>query len=195
MSLGIGSVKVLQCFGVVTSLIGGNSGILQRPGKHIMLLIDGSIFSLCKQPVPYSLDVVGKRPGIHMVAACKDRVVDGSTITSQLSGLGIYFCHRGMAIPEFFVSCHLAAQGFPKRCGCIHAGKCLGITFAYGYPEILILKGCHFLYIPLAGHQPLRSEQIRIFVADGNIGHATLGLAGAVDAVFIHAIAVNHIKQ
>lgn len=67
------------------------------------------------------------------------------------------------------------------------------VAFADEDPEVLVLQRFHFLRVPLAGDKELCGKEVRILIADGDVCHAALGLAGAVDAVRVDGVRVRDI--
>ena len=196
MAAAVCCLKNLQGVCIVAGLIIADAGIHQGPGDFTVLAAAGiRAQPLLKQPVTQRPDIISKRPCIHVVAAGKDRIVDMPALSRHAAHSLIDGFQRSLAVPERLIPRDVAPQCFPAGHSLIHTGKGLGVPFTDDNPEIFILQDLHFLRIPLAGHQQLPGEQIRVFVAQGNIGHSSLGLSRAINAVHVHAVSAHDIKK
>lgn len=99
-----------------------------------------------------------------------------------------------MAVPEGS-SGYFRAQLFPAGDSVVHARIRFRVAFADEDPEVLVLQRFHFLRVPLAGDKELCGKEVRILIADGDVCHAALGLAGAVDAVRVDGVRVRDIMD
>ena len=149
---------------------------------------------LFKEPVPDAFDIVGKGPGIHVAAVLEDRIVDGCLLVFHDPHHLFKDRRTARAVPHAAAGDDSAVL-FPQGRRFIHARKGLAVTLADGDPEVLVLEFFHFLRIPLAGDKVLAGKEFRIGVADGDVGHAALGLARPVDAVLVDAVLIGYIHD
>ena len=151
-------------------------------------------FCLSKEPIPDAFDIVGKGPRVHMAAALEDRIVNRCLLVFH-DPHHLFKDRRPASTVPHTAAGDDSAILFPQGRRFIHAGEGFRIALADRNPKILVLQFFHFLRIPLADDEILTSKEVRIRVANGNVGHAALGLAGPVDAVLVDTVLMGYIED